>query len=203
MQTHQPFAARKITVTSPMTAAEIFRSPGVATVFYVYGHAMMLAFAYTAGCSSPPASSASSVVHCLSGTDNDRVVSPVFYFTSPDLGGYGFSPFQISLFLGGSGIAQAAWLLLVYPQLQKRLSIGAVLRGMCGVWILFLIGIVSSNFLLRHGGRAAFWVLAPFTLALGSGVSMQLSLFPSFCSVLSSLFFFSSFLPRACHRRLV
>ena len=35
--------------SSPMSTWEILKSPGVAPVLYIYGHVMLLAFAYTAG----------------------------------------------------------------------------------------------------------------------------------------------------------
>ncbi|PYH88740.1 tetracycline-efflux transporter [Aspergillus ellipticus CBS 707.79] len=143
-------SGHKAATASPWTTAEILRSPGVRPVLYIYGHSMLLAFAYTA-------------------------VSPVFYFTSPKLGGYGFSPFFISLFLGGSGIAQTTWLLLVYPSLHKRLGSGRVLRGMCAVWIVFLAGTVGASLLRHYGETVAFWILAPLALMLGSSVAMQLT----------------------------
>ncbi|KAI2901681.1 hypothetical protein CBS63078_6561 [Aspergillus niger] len=138
------------TASPTWTSAKILRSQGVLPVLYIHGHSMMLAFAYTA-------------------------VSPVFYFTSPRLGGYGFSPFYISLFLGGSGIAQTIWLVLVYPPLHKRLGTGNILRGLCFVWIIFLAATVGASVLHRHGEMVAFWILAPLALVLGSSVAMQLT----------------------------
>ncbi|EHA28242.1 hypothetical protein ASPNIDRAFT_188912 [Aspergillus niger ATCC 1015] len=138
------------TASPTWTSAKILRSQGVLPVLYIHGHSMMLAFAYTA-------------------------VSPVFYFTSPRLGGYGFSPFYISLFLGGSGIAQTIWLVLVYPPLHKRLGTGNILRGLCFVWIIFLAATVGASVLHRHCEMVAFWILAPLALVLGSSVAMQLT----------------------------
>ncbi|GCB19922.1 probable peptide/nitrate transporter At3g43790 [Aspergillus awamori] len=138
------------TASPTWTSAKILRSQGVLSVLYIHGLSMMLAFAYTA-------------------------VSPVFYFISPRLGGYGFSPFYISLFLGGSGIAQTIWLVLVYPPLHKRLGTGNILRGLCFVWIIFLAATVGASVLHRHGEMVAFWILAPLALILGSSVAMQLT----------------------------
>ncbi|EED22793.1 conserved hypothetical protein [Talaromyces stipitatus ATCC 10500] len=86
-----------------MTITEIMKSPGVSRVLFIYTFTMLLALAYTA-------------------------IVPVFYFTSVKLGGYGFSEFQISIFIGVGGLSQAIWLLLIFPRLQRRIGAGAVMR---------------------------------------------------------------------------
>ncbi|KAI0471463.1 MFS general substrate transporter [Xylariaceae sp. FL0804] len=126
------------------------RTPGVASVLYNYGHVMLLAFAYTA-------------------------VVPVFWFTPVRLGGLGFSPLQISLFMGLTGLSQAVWLLLVFPPLQRRLGTNGVLR-LCGLaYPFFLGGMPVLNLILRQGSHAAvvvFFVVLSVALVVGPGVSM-------------------------------
>jgi len=131
----------------PMSTWELIKFPGVATVVYLYGHIMLLAFAYTA-------------------------VSPLFWFTEVDLGGFGFSPFQISMFLGLAGISQALWTLLVFPPLQHRFGTGGVLRGCSIAWPILFAFCPLCNLFLRNRWKLAFWITAPIGLALGSGVSM-------------------------------
>ncbi|KAJ5493365.1 Efflux pump azaK [Penicillium diatomitis] len=134
-----------------LTTRELIKSPGVGMVLYVYGHIMTLAFAYTA-------------------------IVPVFWFTRIDLGGWGFTPLQISLMMGLNGAAQACWLLLVFPPLQHRIGTKGVIRLCALVYPFFFLTCVVGNLLLRAGTEAstkAFWVLAPIMLAIGCGVSMS------------------------------
>lgn len=120
-------------------------------VLYVYGHIMTLAFAYTA-------------------------IIPVFWFTPVPLGGWGFTPLQISLMMGLNGASQAAWLLLVFPPLQHRIGTKGVIRLCALAYPLFFLSCPLGNVLLRSGTEAsvnAFWVFAPIMLAVGCGVSMS------------------------------
>ncbi|KAI0439737.1 major facilitator superfamily transporter [Xylaria telfairii] len=129
---------------------ELLTAPGVGIVLYNYGHAMLLAFAYTA-------------------------VVPVFWATRVDLGGLGFSPLQISLFMGLTGLSQAIWLLLVFPPLQRRIGTNGVMR-LCGGAYPFFLGLMPllNLFLRAHtsAGDTTFWIVAPTLLSLGPGVSM-------------------------------
>lgn len=127
---------------------DIIKAPGVGMVLYVYGHIMMLALGYTA-------------------------ILPVFWWTPIDLGGFEFSPLQISLMLAVNGISQASWLLLVFPPLQHRWGTNKVLR-VCGIaYPVFFALCPLGNLLLRTGHDKAFWYSAPPLLAIGSGISMS------------------------------
>jgi hypothetical protein len=132
-----------------MTTWELLKSPGVAAVLYLYGHIMLLAFAYTA-------------------------VLPIFLFTEPRLGGFGFTPLQISLFLGVSGLSQALWTLLIFPPLQARIHTVGILWGCVIAWPIFFVVAPLCNLLLLHipPFLTTFWIVAPTNLILGSGVSM-------------------------------
>lgn len=134
-----------------LSTRELLKSPGVGVVLYVYGHIMTLAFAYTA-------------------------IIPVFWFTPVPLGGWGFTPLQISLMMGLNGAAQAAWLLLVFPPLQHRIGTKGVIQLCALAYPVFFLGCPIGNILLRSGSEAsikAFWVFAPTMLAIGCGVSMS------------------------------
>lgn len=115
---------------------------------------------------------------------------PVFYFTSVELGGYGFSEFQISIFIGVGGLAQAIWLILIFPRLQQRIGTGGVLRLCASVWPVWFAATPVANYLLRLKLDTAFWTFAPFLLVVGSGVAMAFSMsFPQpICS------------PTLCHK---
>ncbi|CAG7991674.1 unnamed protein product [Penicillium salamii] len=130
---------------------DLLKSPGVSMVIYTYGHLMVLAFAYTA-------------------------IIPVFWFTPVRLGGYGFTPLQISLMMGLNGAAQAIWLLLVFPPLQRKIGTNGVIRLCASAYPAFFMLCPIGNVLLRRGTEAsinAFWVFVPLTLTIGCGVSMS------------------------------
>jgi hypothetical protein len=134
-----------------LSTGQLLKAPGVGVVLYVYGHIMTLAFAYTA-------------------------IIPVFWFTPVPLGGWGFTPLQISLMMGLNGAAQAAWLLLVFPPLQHRIGTKGVIRVCALAYPFFFLGCPIGNVLLRSGTEAsvnAFWVFAPIMLTIGCGVSMS------------------------------
>ncbi|KAJ5648002.1 hypothetical protein N7490_004374 [Penicillium lividum] len=134
-----------------LTTWELLKAPGVGMVIYIYGHIMVLAYAYTA-------------------------IVPVFWFTPISLGGYGFTPMQISLLMGVNGAAQATWLLLVFPPLQKRIGSNGVIRICAAFYPIFFLSMAIGNLLLRNGSEAAvkaFWVVTPLMLVLGCGVSMS------------------------------
>ncbi|OGE54815.1 hypothetical protein PENARI_c005G01570 [Penicillium arizonense] len=136
---------------SDLSTWELLKSPGVTIVIYTYGHIAVLAFAFTA-------------------------IVPVFWFTPIHLGGYGFTPLQISLMMGLNGAAQAAWLLLVFPPLQRRIGSNGVIRLCASAWPAFFMVFPIGNVLLRQGTDAsvnAFWIFAPVTLVIGCGVSMS------------------------------
>ncbi|KAJ5804893.1 hypothetical protein N7474_010780 [Penicillium riverlandense] len=133
------------------SVSQLLISPGVGMVIYTYGHIMVLAYAYTA-------------------------VVPVFWFTPVHLGGYGFTPLQISLMMGLNGAAQAAWLLLVFPPLQQRIGSNGVIRLCASAYPVFFMCCPIGNVLLRAGTEASvktFWVFTPLMLAVGCGVSMS------------------------------
>lgn len=95
-------------------------------------------------------------------------VSPVFYFTSVELGGWEFTPPMISLFFAGVGVAQAIWLLFVFPPLQKKYGTVAVLKGCMIGWPILLLVTPACNWLLRNNFRTAFvsWTLDGSSLSL-------------------------------------
>ncbi|KAK0624731.1 major facilitator superfamily domain-containing protein [Bombardia bombarda] len=138
-------------VLPSLSTWDLLKSPGVSLVLYVYGHVMLLAQSYTA-------------------------IVTVVWFTRVDLGGFGFSPLQISILMGLNGLAQAIWILLVFPPLQHRIGTNGVIRA-CGVaYPFFFLICPLLNMLLRGGTPGlvtAFWVLAPTLLCIGCGVSMS------------------------------
>jgi hypothetical protein len=103
-------------------------------------------------------------------------IVPVFWFTKIYLGGLGFTPLQISLMMGLNGLAQAIWILLVFPPLHRRIGTNGVLKACAAAYPFFFAVSPMFNLLLRRGtpgSVTAFWFVAPTMLALGCGVSMS------------------------------
>ncbi|QGA14313.1 hypothetical protein EYB26_001966 [Talaromyces marneffei] len=86
--------------------------------------------------------------------------------------GYGFSELQISIFIGVGGLAQAIWLLFIFPRLQQRTGTGGILRLCASVWPFWFAATPVGNYLLRLKLDTAFWAFAPLLLVVGSSVAM-------------------------------
>lgn len=130
---------------------QCLNSPGVSTVLFTNLYIMMLCYAYTA-------------------------ISSVFWFTPRHLGGFGFTSFQISLFMAMCGAAQACWLLLAFPFLQRRFGTNGVIMICSYAYPFFFLVSLLGGALMRIGTTesvTAFWVLIPAGLAIGCGVSMS------------------------------
>lgn len=128
----------------------LLKSPGVGPVLYLYGHIMLLMFSYTA-------------------------LLPVFFYEPISLGGFGFSPFWISVFLALIGLSQAIWLLGIFPPLQHRIGTGGVLRWCAYSYPPFFLACPLLSLLLRqrtHATTVLFWIFAPLHTLIGVGVSM-------------------------------
>lgn len=134
----------------PLSTMELLKSPGVLIVLWIYGHVMFLAFAFTA-------------------------LLPVALYTPIDLGGIGFSSFQISIYMAGQGASQAMWLLIAFPILQHRMGTKGVMK-LCGAaYPFFFVLYIVLNTLLREGSHAAkvwFWIVGVIAALIGPGVSM-------------------------------
>ena len=93
-------------------------------------------------------------------------------FTDVANGGYEFSPFQISTFIALSGFSQAAWTLIAYPPLDRRVGRVRLIRRCYYGWpVYFLLG-PACNLLLKFELRAAFWTAAPLGILLGNYISI-------------------------------
>ena len=129
---------------------ELLRWPGVGIVVFTTTIVMFIAFAFTA-------------------------LMPVYLYTDVALGGVGFSPSQISLYMALQGASQALWVLLVFPMLQWRIGTKGVLRLCAYVSPWFYASYMLLNSLLRDGSHVArifFWIIGGFWGVVGPGVSM-------------------------------
>ena len=134
----------------PMTTWQLLREPGVAYVLFIYSWVSLIALSFTA-------------------------ILPVFWFTSPELGGYGFDERLISVFLMLGGASQAVWLLLAFPPLQHRIGTGGVMRLCATVYPFFFALNPIGNWVMRNHWTTLFWSLGPVVLVIGSGVAMSFS----------------------------
>lgn len=140
-----------ITKSQPPTIRQLLTSPGVGIVLYVYGHVMLLAFAYTA-------------------------IAPLFMYTPIGLGGLSFTSPQIAFFLCLNGLAQTIWVLLIFPPLQHRIGTLGVIRMCATAYPVWFLMQPLFNLLLRQEDEilaTIFWVLAPVSICLGCGVCMS------------------------------
>jgi hypothetical protein len=111
----------------------------------------------------------------LSETDLRSTVTPLFLFTDVRLGGLGFSPLQISLFIGGSGLLQAITVLFIFPPLHKRLGTKTILKS-CGViWPISFALWPLCNVLVKNNQQVLFWILIVLNNIIGSGASIAFS----------------------------
>lgn len=134
-----------------LSIRDILKAPGVPAVLLVYGHVMLLAFAFTA-------------------------IVPVVLYTPVELGGIGFNSFEISLYMASQGASQALWLLLAFPALQYRLGTKRVMQICAGVYPFFFAGYIVVNTLLREGSHVAtvfFWIIGSVVAFIGPGVAMN------------------------------
>jgi hypothetical protein len=134
-------------VEPPMSIWQLVKQPGVAFTLFLWCFVSLQGLANTA-------------------------VFPVFWFTSIPKGGYGFSPLQISLILALGGIAQAFWLLFVFPPMQRRYGTGGVLRFSGWVFPLGCIWNPILQLMLRKGVTTPFWTLLPITTIIGTSAAM-------------------------------
>jgi MFS family permease len=135
----------------PMSTWQLLKAPGVGSVLFIYGMISLLGFSYTA-------------------------VVPVFWFTSPRLGGFGFDERLISIFLGLAGASQAIWLLFAFPPLQHRIGTGGVLRLCSRAYPFFLLLNPLCNWWLREEWRTLFWSFGPVMMVFASGIAMNFSM---------------------------
>jgi MFS family permease len=140
----------KNTAGPTMSTWEIIKHPGVTPVLVVYNYVMMMASTFTA-------------------------VFPVHQYTPVGLGGLGFSPGLIAACTALNGSSQAAWLLLIFPVLHKRVGTGRVLWLCAVAWPVLFAAAPLYNVLLRYELTTLFWSTGPLVVVLFSGVSMAFS----------------------------
>lgn len=108
-------------------------------------------------------------------TNANISVTPLFLFTDVGLGGLGFSPVQISLFMGGSGLLQAITVLFIFPPMHKRFGTKTILK-FCGfIWPISYALWPVSNLLLKNDQKILFWILIVLNNIIGSGASIAFS----------------------------
>ncbi|KAL2171021.1 hypothetical protein VTG60DRAFT_4036 [Thermothelomyces hinnuleus] len=121
---------RRPTAPSRMPISDIVRGPGVVLALSLYGHVMLLAFAFTA-------------------------VLPVLLNTPVRLGGLGFGPSLISLVMATEAAGQALWLVFAFPALHRRLGTRGVLRACGTAYPATFAGYAVLNWMLRRAAGGA------------------------------------------------
>ncbi|KIW17943.1 hypothetical protein PV08_05138 [Exophiala spinifera] len=126
----------------------LLRYPGILVVLCVYNYAYFLGNACSA-------------------------TLPVYFFTPVKMGGFGFSPYQISVYFCIAGFAQALWQLIVFPYLQHRFGTIRVIQASAGCWPVYFISFPIGNILLRHHLERVFWPVGSIFVVLLSGIAMS------------------------------
>ncbi|OAA72314.1 Major facilitator superfamily transporter [Cordyceps fumosorosea ARSEF 2679] len=130
-----------------ITIWRLLKTSGVPTVLLVNGSVMIMAFAFTA-------------------------LLPVVLYTPIAIGGLGLSAFQISMYMALQGLSQAAWLLLAFPPLHRRLGNRRLLLACAVAYPFFFLSYIILNELLRARATGWAWGVGPLAAAVGPGVSM-------------------------------
>lgn len=109
--------------------------------------------------------------------------STTFFYTSVELGGWGWTSQRISMLLAFTGITAAIWSALMLPPVTRRYGERLIIIVAAYIMLLIPLWYIISNELLRHRLDVAFWAILPIiatvsTLALSSclGQSSQFTL---------------------------
>lgn len=133
------------------TLHQLLKAPNVLPALVAYGHVMFLAYAYVA-------------------------ILPVALYTSPKLGGFGYSTSESAVYVALQGASETIWLFFAFPLFHSRLNTLGVIR-VCAVGFPCLFGThILLNGLLRDGGHPAMVLaqLATWTLEfLAPGIWMS------------------------------
>ncbi|ATY64544.1 Major facilitator superfamily transporter [Cordyceps militaris] len=107
-----------------MTTGQILKNPKTLTVLGVFTYVMILCFAFSA-------------------------ILPVVLYTPIDLGGMGYSPSSITVYMTSLGISETVWMLIAFPFLQTRVRTKGVMRLCAYFWPAFFAGYILMNAVLR------------------------------------------------------
>ncbi|KPM38480.1 hypothetical protein AK830_g8080 [Neonectria ditissima] len=150
----EPESAEDETTEDPKQAIsywQLAKAPGVCIALWLYGHVNLLMDSFTA-------------------------VLPVALYTPVSIGGMGWSPSKISLYMAVQAGSQSLWLLLVFPWLQRRMGAKGVLR-ICSIgYPIFCAGFIAMNALLREKSEESlvwFWIVTFFVTSFGPAVFMS------------------------------
>jgi len=131
----------------PMSTWELVKAPGVAFVLFINSMCALIGIGYTA-------------------------LLTIFWYTQPALGGFGFSPLMMSIWLGVGGGAQALWTLLVLPPMHKRYGTIGLLRYSWSAWPVVFAGWIVGNYFLRWGQDTLFWVFTSILWIWGCSIAI-------------------------------
>ncbi|EJU02927.1 MFS general substrate transporter [Dacryopinax primogenitus] len=145
----ETYPARKDDEPTPPSPSirDVFRAPGMIPILVLMNFMMLIAFGFHAA-------------------------MPVLFFTPVELGGWGFTPAQISYYFAAGGVTQSIWLLLAFPPMYSRLGTKYLTR----LWTFvlpFTYGcMILQNWALRRGDVPLFGVLMALQLLTATGAPM-------------------------------
>lgn len=127
---------------SEQTTYQILTSPHVPRAMLIFGEVMLLAFSCVA-------------------------IFPIVLYTKVNIGGFGFSTSQSTMYITIQGLSETAWLLLAFPLLHSRVDSMGVVRICSVAFPCAFAAHILMNALLRDESEAAHalslifvWILA-------------------------------------------
>ncbi|XWW97854.1 hypothetical protein V2A60_005841 [Cordyceps javanica] len=132
-----------------VTAIQILKKPKIFAVLGVFTYVMVLCFAFSA-------------------------ILPIVLYTPIKLGGMGYNPPSITVYMTGLGISETVWMVAVFPLLQEKVHTKGVLKLCAIFWPLSFAGYVLMNAVLRAERTPAYRVFSAIIWAsnvlFGSGI---------------------------------
>lgn len=100
---------------------------------------------------------------------------PLFLFTPVPLGGFSLGPSQIASFLAASALAQALWLLLIMPELDRILGTRILYRICTATGPIFSLFPPLANAFARVGSITTSWTVMWFWVVIGASLNITFS----------------------------
>jgi hypothetical protein len=76
-----------------------------------------------------------------------------------------------------TGLSQAAWALIAYPPLERRVGRVRLIRRCYYVWPSLFLLCPACNILLRFNHVISFWIVFPFGIVIGNNISMAFCMY--------------------------
>lgn len=82
-------------------------------------------------------------------------IFPIVLYTNVDIGGFGFSTAQSTMYITFQGISETVWLLAIFPALHRKVGTIGIIRLCAAAFPCLFAAHILMNALLRDGSEAA------------------------------------------------